>query len=86
MTGVRSLNQLILSRADVTVDGVEYAGSRITVRGTDARLTPERGSEQLARRTDVTAIAHLGGKSYRVTFGDGSTWEVIRSARPCGCR
>jgi hypothetical protein len=88
VTGVRAINQLILSRADVVVDGQTYEGSRIAalMRDHSARVTPERGSEQLAARSDVTGIVHLGGKGYRVTFADGSTWEVTRTARPCGCR
>jgi len=82
--------QLLLSTANVTVGDVVHEKVQIVVRGGSATLIEGKGQARhnVERREDVAAVTRGPASRGRwvVEFADGSTWDVARVLRPCGCR
>lgn len=79
-----------LNRADVTVhpagggpDQV-YEEANIVSRGANSRVADRRGG-LLYARAGATAVTMLSRTTWRVEFGDGETWDVVKSTKGCGC-
>lgn len=73
---------LALSRAQVTTPDATYERVQVSVRANTARLVD--GSGVVAEMGDVVGVRSLSRRVWELSFGDGTTWTVTRTAG-CGC-